>query len=284
MAEAHDVDIRKNIQFGVHDGDVLTADYYAPLGSGPYPSLVALHGGGWERGAAAGYQYWGPYLAKHGYVLVSVNYRLLAGTKNRYPAAVHDTRAAVQYLRSKAAALKVDPNRIGCIGDSAGAHLASLVALTGETPLFCQAYASDPYAGVSTKVKVVVGVYGVYDLLAQWHHDQLIRPRDQVTEAWLGKSPMESKQLFYEASPLTYTTIDNNQTAFLVVWGTEDDIVDPRSQSEVFVRALKQAGFFIRTVIVPGAPHFWMWEPIDEPTSYTGFLAPRLLRFLQSQL
>jgi hypothetical protein len=54
---------------------------------------------------------------------------------------------------------------------------------------------------------------------------------------------MESKQLFYEASPLTYTTIDNNQTAFLVVWGTEDDIVDSRSQSEVFVTALKQAGF-----------------------------------------
>jgi hypothetical protein len=52
----------------------------------------------------------------------------------------------------------------------------------------------------------------------------------------------------------------------------------------VFVTALKQAGFFVRTVIVPGAPHFWMWEPIDEPTSYTGFLAPRLLRFLQNQL
>ena len=48
--------------------------------------------------------------------------------------------------------------------------------------------------------------------------------------------------------------------------------------------ALKQAGFFVRTVIVPGAPHFWMWDPIDEPTSYTGFLAPRLLRFLQNQL
>src|SRR6266702_612568 len=56
----------------------------------------------------------------------------------------------------------------------------------------------------------VVGVYGAYDLLAQWQHDQLARPRDQFTEVWLGKSPMESKQLFYEASPLTYTTIDHN--------------------------------------------------------------------------
>jgi acetyl esterase/lipase len=262
----------------------LAGDYYAPAGAGPYPALIALHGGFWKRGTAEAYQYWGPYLAEHGYVLFSIDYRLADGTKNLYPAAVHDTRAAVQFLRSKAAALKVDPQRIGSIGDSAGAHLAALVALAGDAPPFRTAYARDPYAGSSTKVKVVVGVYGAYDLLAQWQHDQVARPRDQVTEIWLGKSPMESKQLFYEASPLTYTTIDNNQTAFLVVWGTEDDIVDPLSQSGVFVTALKQAGFFVRTVIVPGAPHFWMWDPIDEPTSYTGFLAPRLLRFLQNQL
>jgi hypothetical protein len=48
--------------------------------------------------------------------------------------------------------------------------------------------------------------------------------------------------------------------------------------------ALKQAGFFVRTVILQGAPHYWMWDPIDEPNSYTGNLAPKLLRFLQNQL
>jgi dipeptidyl aminopeptidase/acylaminoacyl peptidase len=60
--------------------------------------------------------------------------------------------------------------------------------------------------------------------------------------------------------------------------------VEPRSQSEIFVRALKQAGFFVRTVIVPGAPHFWIREPLDEATSYTGVVAPRLVRFLQARL
>ena len=262
----------------------MTGDYYAPVGTGPYPALVSLHGGGWKRGVAESYQYWGPYLAQHAYVLFSINYRLLAGTKNRYPAAVHDTRAAVQFLRSQAAVLKVDPTRIGCMGDSAGAHLAALVALAGDSLPFAEAAPNDPYAGASTHVKVVVGVYGVYDLLAQWQHDQIARPRDQITEALLGKSPMESKHIYYEASPFTYTTIERNQTAFLVVWGTEDDIVEAHTQSEAFVTALKQAGFFVRTVIVPGAPHFWMWDPLDEPTSFTGFVAPRLLRFLQQQL
>jgi len=284
MTTVPEIDIRKNVQFGAHDGDVLTGDYYAPPDTGPYPALIALHGGAWKLGTAEGYQYWGPYLAQRGYVLFSINYRLVHGTRNRYPVAVHDTRAAVQFLRSQAAALKVDPTRIGCMGDSAGAHLAALVALAGDTSPFSEASPNDPYAGVSTHVKVVIGVYGVYDLLAQWQHDQIARPRDQITEAFLGTSPMESKHVFYEASPFTYTTIDKNHTAFLVVWGTEDDIVDARSQSEAFVTALKQAGFFVRTAIVPGAPHFWMWDPLEEPTSFTGCVAPRLLRFLQQQL
>jgi acetyl esterase/lipase len=167
VPEPHDIEIRKNVEFGVHDDNALTGDYYAPPGDGPYPALIALHGGFWKRGTAEGYQYWGPFLARHGYVLFSINYRLVKGAKNRYPAAVHDTRAAVQFLRSKAATLKVNSERIGCIGDSAGAHLAALVALAGDVPPFSTSHANDSYAGVSTRVKLVVGVYGSYDLLAQ---------------------------------------------------------------------------------------------------------------------
>jgi hypothetical protein len=47
---------------------------------------------------------------------------------------------------------------------------------------------------------------------------------------------------------------------------------------------LKQAGFFARTCVLPGAGHYWMNDPIDEATSYTGFMAPRLLRFLAERL
>ena len=279
-----DIAIKKNVQFGVHDSDSLTADYYGPQGPGTYPALVSVHGGGWKVGSSDNDQHWGRCLAKQGYAFFSVNYRLVQATKNRYPAAVHDSRAAVQFLRSNSEEFQVDPDRIGLMGASAGAHLAALVALAGDAPPFSEAYQDDPYAGVSTQVKVLVGVYGVYDLLGQWHHDQIARPLDQITEGFLGKSLMENKKIFYEASPMTYTTVDNAHTAFLVVWGTEDDIVDPPSQSGAFVNALKQSGFYVRTVIVPGAPHFWMRDPIDEPNSHTAFLEPRLLRFLQEKL
>ena len=283
MAQAQ-ISIKRDMEFAVHDGDALTGDFYSPKGAGNFPVIVALHGGGWKLGSSQSYQHWGPYLAERGYALFSVNYRLLQGDMNRYPASVHDTRAAVQFLKSKSEELRVDPERIGLIGDSAGAHLSALTALAGDTPLFADAYPDDPYAGVSTSVKTVVGIYGVYDMMAQWNHDQVSRPLDQITQSLLGKSPMENKWLFYEASPMTYTTVDNNQTAFLVVWGSEDDIVDHESQSEAFVNALKQAGFFTRTVIVPGAPHFWMSDPLDEPRSHTAYLAPRLLRFFQDRL
>ena len=65
---------------------------------------------------------------------------------------------------------------------------------------------------------------------------------------------------------------------------TEDDLVDRRTQTDAFLMRLKQANFFVRTCIVQGAPHYWLSDPIEEPRSYSGFLAPRLVRFLKERL
>ena len=93
-----------------------------------------------------------------------------------------------------------------------------------------------------------------------WQHDQVARSRDQVTEAWLEKDPMESKQLFYEASPLTYTTIDNTQTRFWCCGARKTILLSP---VRAFVTALKQARFLFGSDL-SGAAHFRMWDPIDE--------------------
>ena len=170
------------------------------------------------------------------------------------------------------------------IGDSAGAHLSALVALAGEEPLFSGAHRDDPCAATQAGVKVVIGFYGVYDMLAQWEHDQITRPRDSVTEKLLGCSPMVSRRTFFEASPLSYATVDKNSARFLLIYGREDDIVDPVTQSEKFLTALKQAGFFARTIVVPGAGHFWSVDPVEEPGSFGAYAGPRVLRFLAGQL
>ena len=272
------------VTFATHDGVALLGDLYLPEGAGPHPAVIAVHGGGWQQGTRAGYRHWGPYLATRGIALFAVDYRLAKPNQKSFPEAVHDIRAAVQYLRGSAATLKLDPKRIALMGDSAGAHLAALVALAGDAPLFAGAYREDEFAKESTRVKAVVGLYGVYDMAAQWQHDLVARPRDQITEKFLGAAPIDNRRIYFDASPISYATRDNNQTAFLIAYGTEDDVVDVATQSAVFLTALKQAGIFARTSIIEGAPHFWGGDPIEEPESFSGFFAPRLMRFLAERL
>ena len=107
---------------------------------------------------------------------------------------------------------------------------------------------------------------------------------DPVTEVYLGGSPMEIRDTYYQASPVNWTTIHNNRADFLVVWGTADDMADHKTQSIPFVTALKRAGNYTRTVPIEGAPHFWISEPHDFQNSYNSFLAPRLLHFLSERL
>ena len=70
---------------------------------------------------------------------------------------------------------------------------------------------------------------------------------------------------------------------FLLIHGDHDDIVDPATQSTAFLAALKRAGFFARTVVIPGAGHFFVTDPVDD-TSFGGFAGPKVVRFLKDVL
>jgi hypothetical protein len=134
-------------------------------------------------------------------------------------------------------------------------------------------------------VKCVVGIYGPYDLLAQWSYDHVARPYDNVTEALMGKSAVDDRILYFEGSPIAYATRSSQQPlSFLISWGTDDDVVDWRLQSQPFVAALKQAGFYVRTAPMHSAPHYWIGVPLDEPGSFSGLFAPQLLRFVRERL
>ena len=287
QAQTYGVATRTNIPYAEHDGVKLAGDLYAPKGIDKAPLVIAVHGGGWQVGSRASYQYWGPFLAKHGYALLAISYRLSKPGAKTWPGAVYDVKAAIQFVRAGAAQFGVDPDRIGLMGDSAGGHLVSLVALAGDDPMLSSEYRSDPHAATAANVKTVIGFYGVYDMQAQWHHDQITRPRDQITEKFLGVSPMQSRRTYFDASPMSYATVEKREktgTRFLLIHGTNDDIVDPQTQSQAFLTSLKQAGFFARTVVVPGSGHFWASEPVEEPGSYGAQAAPQLLRFLQAGL
>jgi acetyl esterase/lipase len=277
-------EFRKAVAYAKHDGVELVGDLYLPAGEGPFPILVNVHGGYWRRGARETYKYWGPWLAERGYAGFTISYRLTKPGHKTYPEAIHDVRAAVQFVRARAKDFRVDPERIALFGNSAGAHLAAMVALAGDSPAFAGGYPQDPHATVSTKVKLLIGGYGIYDLVAMWRHAQITNPGDNLVQSFLGATPMEDRRRDFDASPISYATVANNQTAVFLTWGTQDDVVDYRAQSEPFLLALKQAGFFVRTCVVHGAAHYWLGDPIEEPMSQAGFFAPRLLRYLAERL
>ena len=109
-------------------------------------------------------------------------------------------------------------------------------------------------------------------------------PSSVLAKPHCGLSARNSSGAYFDASPISYAVRANNKVAVFLSWGTEDDLVNIHQQSEAFMLALKQAGHFVRPVIVEGAPHFWVWEPVDEPGTSNNFLAPRLLRFLEQRL
>lgn len=266
-----DVIHREGVTYCEHGGVELQGDLYLPKGSGPFPVLIAVPGGGWRVCVRASLREWGFYLAARGYGVFVIDYRLATATRKAFPEAVQDVLAAVRFIRSSASELSVDPNRIGLIGASAGAHLAALAAFGGDaTP---------------AHVKALVAVCGVYDLLRHWQDDlgRNPAPQSNIARNLIGEDPYENPRAYFEASPLRHVSYEKNGMPVLVSWSMSDDVVDP-TQSEAFVRALQQARFTVRTHRLVAATHFWFGEPLHETSGAPASFAPRLMEFLGSAL
>ena len=162
-----DIKTKTDVVYATHDGVDLKGDLYQPASGAQHPALIFIHGGGFRGGSKSGYQVsWGPYLAARGYVAFAIDYRLSSPTQSSWPQALLDCKAAIQYLRGDAAELGIDPERIGVAGDSAGGALTAMLGVTQDWPVFANKYPKDTYASASTKVKVIVPVYGVFDMMA----------------------------------------------------------------------------------------------------------------------
>jgi acetyl esterase/lipase len=273
---------RPGVTYATHDSVALAGDLYLPKGAGPFPALIGVHGGGWVQGARGQFQHWGKYLAARGIALFAVSYRFAKPGQKTFPHAVQDVLAAIQFVRGNAKEFNIAPDRIGVFGHSAGGNLGALAALGGSR--FANGYPQDQHAKVSTDVKVFAGVYGVYDVAEMWGKYNIQSPKQNNIELFTGASLADNRQVYFDASPISYAVSANNKVAVHLSVGTEDDLVDRRAHTDAFVLALKQAGFFVRTTILQGAPHYFGSDRIDEPNSFSGFLAPRLLRFLAEKL
>jgi acetyl esterase/lipase len=272
---------RTNLEYAVHDGVSLVGDLYSPASAEPHPAMLFIHGGGFARGSKAGYgTTWGPYLAARGYVVFAIDYRLSTPAQPTWPQALLDCKAALQYLRGNASALGIDPERIGVGGDSAGASLAAILAVTQDSPEFANRYPKDAYASTSTKVKVAVPIYGVYDMMA-WQKYTSGQPNNtRPLEQFFGAAPSQMPGVYFEASPLSYireaavslgsvaTPNVGTKIPWFLAWGMLDPVVPPDGQSVVFAQSLRDAGATVTVVPVPKTDHFWF--PISALTGKRG--------------
>src|SRR5262245_41724419 len=152
-----------DVPFTTAGGVELRIDIAQPaMGDGPYPAVLVIHGGAWREGGREENHRYLLELARRGYVAASPQYRF--GPRDPFPAQLLDVKAAVRFLRSNAAGLKVNPERIGALGFSAGGHLALLLGTTGPADGFDGAESK----GVpSARVAAVVDFYGPTDLAAR---------------------------------------------------------------------------------------------------------------------
>lgn len=214
-----------------------------PAAKAPGPAVVVIHGGAWREGDKAENRRLLVDFARRGYVAISPQYRF--SPKDRFPAPVLDVKAAVRWLRSNAASLKVDPTRIGAMGFSAGGHLALMLGLTGPGDGF---EAGVPAAAPSSRVQAVVAFYPPVDLAEPGFTDFA---RNLVKD-FLGRTAKDRPDLAAKASPITF--VDRGDAAVLLFQGTSDELV-PESGALRFAQALTRAGVPGRIELLLGAKH-----------------------------
>jgi len=277
-------ELKKNIIYAIHDSIELNGDLYTPTGNGLFPVLITVHGGGWVRGARSQFQNWATFLASHGYAIFNITYRFAGTGSKMFPGSVQDIRSAVQFIRATSKEHSIDSERIGLFGASAGAHLSALAALGHDDSLFANGYPKDEHKSKSAKVKALLGFYGIYDLAEMWHHYRIQSPGENNLTKYLGCELYENRKVYFDSSPISYAITKKSELSVFLSVGTDDDLVHKEAQTDAFLLALKQAGFFVRCCVVPGAPHFYVSDPFEEEGSFTNYVAPRLLRFLKEKL
>jgi acetyl esterase/lipase len=130
--------------------------------------LVGVHGGGWQLGGRKFYAHWGNYLARHGYAVFAIEYRLMKPGAKTWPGAVYDTKAAMQVRACRAGPSSVSTGSASGWSATPRAHLSTLSALAGKEPLFSGDYLADRHSVTSAEVKAVIGFCGFYDMQGQW--------------------------------------------------------------------------------------------------------------------
>ena len=234
----------KGINYKTVGGRSLQLDLHLPTGvKGKIPLVFYIHGGGWASVTKEDATNLESFI-REGWAMSAMDYRF--SKEARFPAQMEDVNAALRWLRAHADEFNLDPERFVVWGHSAGAHLAALMALTGESRVFD----TGENLHVSSKILAVGCVSPPVDLDDFGHQESA----KEMVVALLGGTPGEKKDLAALASPLSHAK-KGEAPPFLFVHGDKDDIV-PLRHSEKLHELLVRNGLSSQLVVQPGVDHF----------------------------
>ena len=242
---------------------LLTCDVYVPEGVGPFPAVLAIHGGAWRNGSKFWLLRHAWKMAEAGYVVVAINYR--HAPEHPFPAQIHDCKHAVRWMRLNADTYKINPRRIAAYGYSAGGHLASLLGTTDADDGLESADSLD-HGHVSSRVQAVVA--GGAPCEFHW-----IDRDSSALEYWLGDRRCDNPEIYRVASPTSYVTSDD--PPFYLYHG-EMDLVVPTTTSQKLHDCLIECGIQSKHDVAKNLGHFATFSDLSWIT--------RAIRFLDSTL
>lgn len=249
----------KNITYCVTAGRVLALDVFSPSNDtkGKKKAIIMIHGGGWRSGNRRMHYPFVQRLASMGYVCFTPEYRL--STEALYPAAVHDLKAAVRWVRKNAANYDIDPNAIVVAGHSAGGELAAFLGATNNEKTF---EGKDCNKGISSKVNAVIDMDGLLAFIHPESGEGDDSRRTSAATYWFGYSKTENPELWKQASPLTHVGAGDPPILFI------NSAVDRmHAGREDFITVLNKNNIYSEVITFKGSPHsFILFNPWFDST------------------
>lgn len=247
---------KENIDYRTLAPDrVLHLNVYRPDDTKLYPALLMVHGGGWSSGSLSLQVPMAQQIADKGFVTIPVEYRL--SPEALYPAALHDLKAAVRWVKANASEYNIDTTRIAISGCSAGGQLAMLVGMTNSLPEYED---SSEYADYSSSVHAVVNIDGISDFLSdELEASRVSLSKNKIPSAvkWFGGIFEDKQEAWINASPIYHITEKSAPVCFI-----NSSIPRFHAGRDAAIEKLSKYKIYTAVYSIDDTPHtFWLFHP-----------------------